>query len=239
VRRGAAGGMNILAIGAHPDDIEFGCGGTLVKYARKGARIEMLVMTDGSRGGNARTRRREQEAAARLLGATKVHWGGYRDTLLPSVRRLIDRMETVLKRSTPDFIFVNYPEDTHQDHRQVSRAAISATRWARNVLFYEGPTTVNFTPTVFIDIADEIGRKIDALHTHQSQIARTRIEGTPISEIAQASAHFRGVQGRVRWAEGFAPLRLFINITPSAEEASGRSEARPAKPVRAAKREAA
>ena len=56
--------------------------------------------------------------------------------------------------------------------------------------------------------------KIDALHTHHSQIAKTRIEGTPISEIAQASAHFRGVQGRVRWAEGFTPLRLFINITP-------------------------
>lgn len=208
--------MNILAIGAHPDDIEFGCGGTLIKYARKGAHIELLVMTDGSRGGKARTRRSEQQAAARILGAKRIHWGGYRDTLLPSVRRLIDRMEIVLKASRPEFIFVNYPEDTHQDHRQVSRAAVSATRWARNVLFYEGPTTVNFTPTVFIDIAEEIGRKIDALHSHQSQIARTRIEGTPISEIAQASAHFRGVQGRVRWAEGFAPLRLFINISPAA-----------------------
>ena len=215
--------MNILAIGAHPDDIEFGCGGTLIKYARKGARIELLVMTDGSRGGNARTRRREQQAAAKILGASRVHWGGYRDTLLPSVRHLIDRMEGVLRLSRPDFIFVNNPDDTHQDHRQVARAAVSATRWARNVLFYEGPTTTNFTPTVFIDIADEISRKIDALHTHHSQIAKTRIEGTPISEIAQASAHFRGVQGRVRWAEGFAPLRLFINITP--ESAAAREAA--------------
>jgi LmbE family N-acetylglucosaminyl deacetylase len=221
--------MNILAIGAHPDDIEFGCGGTLYKYARKGARIEMLVMTDGSRGGNARVRRREQQAAAKLLGADRVHWGGYRDSLLPSVRRLIDRMESVLRRSRPEFIFVNYPDDTHQDHRQVARAAVSATRWARNVLFYEGPTTVNFTPTVFIDIGDEIGKKIDALHTHQSQIAKTRIEGTPISEIAQASAHFRGVQGRVRWAEGFAPLRLFINITPAADQVAGKISAPGAK----------
>ena len=204
--------MNILAIGAHPDDIEFGCGGTLVKYARKGARIELLVMTDGSRGGNARTRRREQEAAARLLGASKVHWGGYRDTLLPSVRRLIDCIERVLSVVRPDFIFVSNPEDTHQDHRQVARAAVSATRYARNVLFYEGPTTVNFTPTVFIDIADEIGSKIEALRTHRSQLMKTRIEGTAISEIAEASAHFRGVQGRVRWAEGFSPLRLFINV---------------------------
>ena len=209
--------MNILAIGAHPDDVEFGCGGTLVKYARKGAQIDLLVMTDGSRGGRARVRRREQQEAASVLGVSRVHWGGYRDTLLPSVRHLIDRMEKVIRRTPRDFIFVNYPEDTHQDHRHVARAAISATRWARNVLFYEGPTTVNFTPTVFIDIADEIAVKIDALHRHTSQIARTRIEGTPISEIAQASAHFRGVQGRVRWAEGFAPLRLFINISAAEE----------------------
>jgi LmbE family N-acetylglucosaminyl deacetylase len=217
--------MNILAIGAHPDDVEFGCGGTLVKYARKGAQIDLLVMTDGSRGGRAPVRRREQQEAASVLGVSKVHWGGYRDTLLPSVRHLIDKMEKVIRRTPRDFIFVNYPEDTHQDHRYVARAAISATRWARNVLFYEGPTTVDFTPTVFIDIADEIAVKIDALHRHTSQIAKTRIEGTPISEIAQASAHFRGVQGRVRWAEGFAPLRLFINIS-AAEEHRQQAEQR-------------
>jgi len=218
--------MNILAIGAHPDDIEFGCGGTLIKYARKGARIELLVMTDGSRGGNARVRRREQRRAAQALGAGRIHWGGYRDTLLPSVRRLIDRMERSLTTLRPDFIFVNHPEDTHQDHRQVARAAVSATRYARNVLFYEGPTTVNFTPTVFIDIADEIERKIDALRAHSSQVSKTRIEAMPICDIARASAHFRGVQGRVRWAEGFKPLRLFINITgvPAVEPHSeGRS----------------
>ena len=212
--------MNILAIGAHPDDIEFGCGGTLIKYARKEAHIELLVMTDGARGGSPKVRRREQKEAAAVLGASRVHWGGYRDTLLPSVRHLIDRMETILHGARPDFIFVNSPEDTHQDHRLVARAAISATRWARNVLFYEGPTTVNFTPTVFIDIAAEIDRKVEALHRHQSQIGKTRIEGTPISEIAQASAHFRGVQGRVRWAEGFAPLRLFINVTGHPEARS-------------------
>ena len=205
--------MNILAIGAHPDDVEFGCGGTLIQYAGKGARIDLLVMTDGARGGTPRVRRLEQARAAAVLGARRIHWGGYRDTLLPSVRRLIDRMERVLREVRPDFIFVNYPEDTHQDHRQVARAAVSATRYARNVLFYEGPTTVDFTPTVFIDIAAEVERKLVALQRHESQVMRTRIEGMPICEIAQASAHFRGVQGRVRWAEGFAPLRLFINIS--------------------------
>jgi len=204
--------MKIVAIGAHPDDIEFGCGGTLVKYIDKGAQVEFLVMTDGSRGGDARVRRREQARAAGVIGAARVHWGGYRDTLLPSVRHLIDRIESVLRKTHPDFIFVNDPDDTHQDHRQVARAAVSATRHSRNVLFYEGPTTVNFTPTVFIEIGDEIERKIEALQMHTSQVMKTRIEATPISEIATAAAHFRGVQSRVRLAEGFVPLRLFINI---------------------------
>ena len=171
--------MNILAIGAHPDDVEFGCGGTLIKYARKGAHVDLLVLTDGSRGGSAQVRRREQKRAAAVLGARGIHWGGYHDTLLPSGRRLIDRMERVIRKVAPDFIFVNFPKDTHQDHRQVARAAISATRYARNVLFYEGPTTVNFSPTVFIDVAEEIDQKIRALRTHRSQITRTRIEATP------------------------------------------------------------
>ncbi len=220
--------MNILAVGAHPDDIEFGCGGTLIKYAGKGTRIDLLVMTDGARGGNARTRRAEQLKASRILGARRVHWGGYHDTLLPSVRHLIDCLERVLRLVQPDFIFVNYPDDTHQDHRQVARAAVSATRYARNVLFYEGPTTVNFTPTVFIDIADEVERKIAALRRHRSQVMKTRIEGTAICEIAEASAHFRGVQARVRWAEGFSPLRLFINVSgvPAVHGPSGRQRGR-------------
>ena len=209
--------MNILAIGAHPDDIEFGCGGTLVKYSGKGARIDLLVMTDGGRGGRPRQRRLEQREAAHVLGARRIHWGGYADTLLPAIQRLIDRIEQVIRTLRPDFIFVNYPEDTHQDHRQVARAAISATRYTRNVLCYEGPTTVDFTPTVFIDIGSEIERKLKALRMHKSQVMRTRIEATPIFEIAEASAHFRGVQGRVRWAEGFAPLRLFINVSRERE----------------------
>jgi LmbE family N-acetylglucosaminyl deacetylase len=80
------------------------------------------------------------------------------------------------------------------------------------VLFYEGPTTQNFSPTVFVDIDPVLERKIDALKAHQSQVMKTNIEGLTIVDIIRSSAHFRGIQGRVRNAEGFVPLRLFINI---------------------------
>jgi LmbE family N-acetylglucosaminyl deacetylase len=206
--------MRILAIGAHPDDIEFGCGGTLIKYARQGHEPFLLVMTDGSGGGDGSLRQREQEASARVLRASRLFWGGYPDTALPLDRSLIQRVERVIQELRPDFIFVHAPDDTHQDHRHLATCTVTATRYTRNVLFYEGPTTQNFSPSVFVDIDSVLEDKIASLQSHASQVGKTNIEGLTIVDVARSSAHFRGIQGRVRNAEGFVPLRLFINITP-------------------------
>jgi LmbE family N-acetylglucosaminyl deacetylase len=205
--------MNILAIGAHPDDIEFGCGGTLIKYARKGHHVYLLVMTEGSQGGDPGLRRAEQEKAAAVLGARKVLWGEYRDTEIPADRALIQHLEEVVRLVAPDFIFVHHGDDTHQDHRNLSVGTLSATRYTRNVLCYEGPTTQNFSPSVFVDVEPVLAEKILALQAHTSQVMKTNIENLSIADIARSSAHFRGIQGRVRNAEGFVPVRLFINIT--------------------------
>ncbi|MFQ5836218.1 MAG: PIG-L deacetylase family protein [bacterium] len=61
--------MNILAIGSHPDDIEFGCSGTLIKYKRTGANIFLLVLSEGSSGGSSNERKREQMESAKIIGA--------------------------------------------------------------------------------------------------------------------------------------------------------------------------
>jgi LmbE family N-acetylglucosaminyl deacetylase len=206
--------MRILAIGAHPDDIEFGCGGTLIKYARQGHEVFLLVMSDGGGGGDSATRRGEQEVSARILRTSKMFWGGYPDTAIPLDRALIQRLESVIREIHPDFIFVHHHDDTHQDHRHLATSTITATRYTRNVLFYEGPTTQNFSPSVFVDIDSVLEDKIASLQAHASQVGKTNIEGLSIVDIARSSAHFRGIQGRVRNAEGFAPLRLFININP-------------------------
>jgi len=206
--------MRILAIGAHPDDIEFGCGGTLIKYARQGHEVSLLVMTDGGGGGDGAIRRGEQEASARILRSSKTFWGEYPDTAIPLDRGLIQRVERVIHEVQPDFIFVHFGDDTHQDHRHLSTSTLTATRYTRNVLFYEGPTTQNFSPSVFVDIASVLEDKVASLQAHTSQVTKTNIEGLSIVDIARSSAHFRGIQGRVRDAEGFVPLRLFINIRP-------------------------
>ena len=206
--------MRILAIGAHPDDIEFGCGGTLIKYARQGHDVSLLIMTDGGGGGDGRIRRQEQQAAGDILGVSRLFWGEYPDTAIPLDRESIQRVEHVIHEVQPDFILVHFQDDTHQDHRNLSVATITATRYTRNVLFYEGPTTQNFSPNVFVGIDGVLQDKIAALQAHESQVTKTNIEGMNILDIVQSSAHFRGIQGRVRNAEAFAPLRLFINITP-------------------------
>lgn len=206
------GQMNILAIGAHPDDIEFGCGGALTKFAAKGHQTYLLVMTRGGMGASTKVRSKEQADAKVILNAQQVFWGGYRDTHLVADKNMIGKIEKVITRVKPAFIFCHYPDDTHQDHRNLCQATVSATRYVKNVLFYEGPTTQNFSPQVFIDISDTLEQKVAALKAHRSQIKKTNIEDLSILELAYSSANFRGIQGRVKYAEAFHALRLFINI---------------------------
>jgi LmbE family N-acetylglucosaminyl deacetylase len=140
-------------------------------------------------------------------------WGGYNDTLLtPHMNRMVHDIETVLKKIVPDFIFVHYEDDTHQDHRALAKATVSATRYIRNVIFYEGPTTQNFAPTLFVDIRETIDEKFAMLLAHRSQVRKTNIEGLSITDVVRSTAVFRGIQGRVPYAEAFVPLRLFINV---------------------------
>ncbi len=204
--------MNILAIGAHPDDIEFGCGGTLIKYSEAGHNVFLLVMTLGDQGGNSEIRSKEQMASKKIIGAKELYWGGYEDTHLIVNKELITKIEEVISENNPDMIFCHYSEDTHQDHRHLTQAVMSAARNLKNVIFYEGPTTQNFSPGVFVDISDLLENKIDSLMAHESQVTKTNIKDLSIVEIARSLANFRGIQGRVRNAEAFQPLRLFINI---------------------------
>jgi len=204
--------VNILAIGAHPDDIEFGCGGSLIKYSQRGHRLFLLVMTGGGSGAPSETRMAEQTAARQILGANDIFWGGYQDTHLGVDAEMIKKIESVIASVKPEFIFCHFPDDTHQDHRHLAQAIMSATRYIRNVLFYEGPTTQNFNPQVYVDIADTLEVKLEALQAHRSQVMKTNIEDLSIIEVARSCANFRGIQGRVKYAEAFHALRLFINI---------------------------
>jgi LmbE family N-acetylglucosaminyl deacetylase len=171
-----------------------------------------MVMTRGERGGDPKERQDEQRDAQRLLWAKEIYWGGFTDTVLPSQNELIQSVEEVITKVSPRMIFANYFEDTHQDHRELSRAVNSAARHISNLLYYECPTTQNFTPTVFVDIEKFIDTKLQALMAHRTQIMKTNIEGLSILEIARSLANYRGIQSRLKYAEAFMPQRLIINL---------------------------
>ncbi|MDP6015722.1 MAG: hypothetical protein QGI32_06455 [Candidatus Latescibacteria bacterium] len=85
-----------------------------------------------------------------------------------------------------------------------------AARSVPNLLFFEGLSSQQFLPSVFVDIGSVIHQKLGALEAHASQVQNTNIQSMTIVDIAQSAAHFRGIQGRVTYAEGFVPLRHFI-----------------------------
>lgn len=205
--------MNILAVGAHPDDIEFGCGGTLLKYSRANHGVFLLVLTAGGFGGEPNIRMKEQEEAAKFLCAKDLFWGGFQDTELEDKRELISKMEEVVSNVKPDIVLLNYGDDIHQDHRASFQAALSATRYVKEVLLYEVPTTQNFEPDIFTDIQDVLDDKLKLLEIHTSQVDKTRVENLTILESAQSCANFRGFQGRVKYAEGFKALRILKEIS--------------------------
>ena len=204
--------MNVLAIGAHPDDVEYGCGGTLALYGQKGHDVYVFIASDGARGGAPDVRAIEQRDAALALGAREVLWGGYPDTEVPLSRDLIAVLEAAIRRVRPTMIFVNFPDDTHQDHRNLAQATVSATRYVPNFLFYEVPSTQNFVPNVYTNVDKVLDLKLAALEAHRSQVTKTNIEDLTILELAVSCANFRGIQARVKYAEAFQSVRLLLDI---------------------------
>lgn len=204
--------MKILALGAHPDDIEYGCGGTFLKFARKGMDIYFMVLTKGEFGGDPETREKEQEEAMKLLGVKKIFWGGYTDTELPSERIVITKIDEVIEEVKPDEVYVNYIEDIHQDHRMLAECTLAATRYVKRVFFYEDFTSINFEPDIFVDIEDVLEEKQKLIEVYSSQVDKAYPTKLDMVESVKAIANFRGFQGKVKYAEGFKAFRFLRDV---------------------------
>lgn len=204
--------MKILALGAHPDDIEYGCGGTLLKLARKKAHIYLLVLTRGEFGGDPAIRQKEQEEAMRIMGVKKIFWGDCIDTELPNERIIITKIDKVIEEVNPDEVYVNYYQDIHQDHRTLAECALAATRYVRKVLFYEDYTSVNFEPDIFVDIEEVLEEKQKLIQIHASQVEKVYPTKLDMVESVKAAANFRGFQGKVKYAEGFKAFRFLRDV---------------------------
>ena len=205
--------MRILAVGAHPDDIELGCGGALRAHVLAGDEVTMLVMTTGDRGPQGLTSRvREQEAAAQVLGASLV-WGGFEDGEVPSGRESVDVVDVVVRSTAADVVYTHAPHDSHQDHVAVSTASLAAARRTGRVLYYQAPSTTAFDPTVFVDVGHTVEDKMGALQAHWSQVADCPMVDL---EAVHAGVRYWGQRARTRFAEAFESPRFLWHLAPVA-----------------------
>ena len=204
--------MRILALGAHPDDIEYGCGGTFIKFARRGDEIYFMVLTKGEFGGDAEVRQKEQEDAMKFIGVKKIFWAGYKDTELPNERIIISDIDSVIREINPNEVYVNYFDDIHQDHRTLAECTLAATRYVRRVFFYEDYTSVKFEPDIFVDIGDVLEEKQKLIQIYSSQVVKAYPTKLDMIESVRATANFRGFQGKVKYAEGFKAFRYLRDI---------------------------
>jgi len=209
--------LKVLAIGAHPDDIELGCGGALLRHRAAGDNVTLLVMTTGEQGPqDARSRVMEQEDAAALLGADLV-WGQFADGAVPDGRVSIDLIQSVLLDCGADIIYTHTTNDTHQDHRATAVASLAAARRGSRILMYEAPTSQDFRPAVFVDIDGYVEAKVNLLRAHVSQVLKN---GLVDLEAIEAAARYRGFQARIRQAEAFETDRFVWDLHTPAQSPS-------------------
>jgi LmbE family N-acetylglucosaminyl deacetylase len=210
--------MDVLAIGAHPDDIELGCGATLAAHAARGDAVALLVMTPGEHGPQAAISRiAEQEEATRILGA-RLYWGPFRDGEVPEGRASVELIDSVIEETGADVIYAHAAGDSHQDHRVTARASLAAARRSTRVVGYETPTSLGFVPSLFVDVECFLETKLEAIRAHQSQVQKNRLVDL---EAIQAQARWRGFQARVHYAEGFVVERFMWDLLDDSAAAAG------------------
>lgn len=196
----------VLAIGAHPDDLELGCGGTLAKLVDSGHEVRGLVMTNGEGGGRPVVRAGEARHAGRFVGAAGLEVLSFTDTRLAEHDvEIVQAIERTVRRFNPDIVLTHSGHDQHQDHLAVHLATLRATRQHSSILCYESPSVTSaFQPSVFVDISDYVEVKTAAVGTHRDQ--RKKPYMTP--ERVRGLASFRGGQAKTPHAEGYEPVRL-------------------------------
>lgn len=216
--------VEILAVGAHPDDVELGCAGMLLAMRDRGYRFAILDLTAGEKGsrGSKDVRLAEAKAAAELLGATARECLELPDTAVEATAGAVRAVVEALRRWRPQLVVSMDAGDRHPDHaacaRIVERAAFLAPlakyecegaphRVGRVIRYSREPW---FRPSFVVDITDHVERKLAAIRCYESQFTReaegpkTAISAPTFLEDLRASWRHHGVGAGALYAEPFA-----------------------------------
>ena len=194
---------NVFFIGAHPDDVETGCGGTISKHLDMGDSVYVLIMTNGEKGKHP-TKLKECIASLKILGVKKenIIFGNFPDGYLKDDQYVVNFIEKHLRKFNANRVYTHDPNDRHQDHRNCSNAVSSAARRGINDIFlFQGPSTrVPFEPHYFVEISEEqFNKKIKSIECYKSQIKKGILNLVSIKALAE----LYGSQHNVLYAEGF------------------------------------
>jgi LmbE family N-acetylglucosaminyl deacetylase len=219
----------ILSIGAHPDDIEFGCGGTEAFLRKKGNDLIHVIATCGEEGSLtipkmelAQIRNSESNASAAVLGVAEVHYLDLEDSLVQYTKESKIKLVSLIRQFQPDIVFTHCSQDPHPDHKVVhdlTKAAVMGASgpWhieaggtpyvVPNVLGYEVWSPIT-QPQCYFDISDEIELKLLALSCHKSQIVHFEY-----LKACKALAEYRGsMNNSGNLAEAFEVIRYEMKI---------------------------
>lgn len=176
---------NILAIGAHFDDLDLGCSGTLIKHARQGDNVTMLVITDsayrspkGEVVRSAEVARKEGEEAAALVGAHLISMG-YKTFEVPFDEQLTRTLFGLIDELKIDTIYSHWTGDLHRDHQWSGRSVLMAGRHVPRFLMYRSnyyDSDGHFRGNYYIDISPYIEEKIEVIKCHKSELERVRYQ---------------------------------------------------------------
>ena len=206
----AAGKKKIVVVGAHPDDPESGCGGTIARYSSLGHEVVILYLTRGEAGIEGKSmqeaaaiRVAEAEKACAMLNARPV-FAGQIDGSTEVSRPRYEDFAKILNAEAPAIVFTHWPVDSHRDHRAASLLSYDAWLYGGrkfDLYYYEvdtGEQTQLFHPTDYVDISDTEARKRAACLVHASQKPETSF--WPLHDIMN---RFRGMECGVKFAEAF------------------------------------
>jgi LmbE family N-acetylglucosaminyl deacetylase len=228
--------VRLLAVGAHPDDLEILCGGTLARYVEEGHDVVMCHATKGDRGSFEYTseevaaiRDAEARQAAEIAGAEHVSLGisdGEVNAADPAQRLLV---VDLVRESRPDVIITHSTGDYMADHNEISKLVFDASflsslplletgRPSHPVIaplyYMETVAGLGFTPTEFVDVSGTMEKKVRMLEAHASQLRWLRDhDGVDIVENMRVATAYRGLQCGVPYAEGFAPCLAWLRGT--------------------------
>jgi LmbE family N-acetylglucosaminyl deacetylase len=193
---------NVLAVGAHPDDVELGCGATLAKHLEIGDSVYVIVLTKGEKGKHTDDLEECKDSLAKFgIDGSHIFFGEFPDGYLTDNHETVSFIENIINKYNINKVYTHYPDDRHQDHRNCSNAVSAAARKIPEILLFQGPSTRVFDPHYFIKVSKkQLDIKLAALGCYHTQISKGIIN--PF--IQECLARLHGASHNAEFVEAFA-----------------------------------